>query len=280
MRHLLYLVFVSIIAVRLLGCGDEALSARPPFDALSVTGDEVVDSDVIETTNLDNIGKLAFQVRRPTTDDRRQASPPTKISQRALDEEETPLEKAILDRAWQCDRAMYNRRDGKLDRKLLRDMLRLEEKHGVPLQLRGAVLAAACHESGLTPLKLGDFKCAGEKRLSTRPWKCENGRMASARAVGILQQWKWVEGRWGYGINRRKPQQAADAWVQHLVKQVPKVAKLCKLHPVKHEQKLWKVAWVTSVRAPSKKPRCTQTPNHWRRFLQWRATWQHLLPEA
>jgi len=174
---------------------------------------------------------------------------------------ETPLEKAILDRAMLCDRAQV----GKFDRALLRDLLRFEEEYKVPRRLRGMVLAAACHESGFNPGSEGDHK------FSTR---------GKPKAIGILQQWEWwTTSPWGPKIDRRNPRQAARAWVAHVVKQVPKVRKDCHLGRPSMEDRLWKVAWLTAIRRPSKIPRCYQTSQHWKRFVSWRKSWEYLLED-
>jgi len=175
---------------------------------------------------------------------------------------ETPLEKAILDRALECDRTPVS---VDLDRDLLRDILRYEEEFDVPPEMRGMVLAAACHESGLQADSEGDHSFSKD---------------GTPKAIGILQQWPWWEtSPWGPRINRRDPQEAARAWLAHLVDQIPKVRKPCRLRRASKRERLWVVAWVTAVRAPAKNPRCRQSPKHWRRFKRWRKTWQHLLPK-
>ncbi len=189
---------------------------------------------------------------------------------------ETPLEKAILDRAGRCDRTPASATP---NRDLLREILRFEEEFDVPPEMRGMVLAAACHESGLQPDSEGDHKCHGNKRVSTRQFRCSNGNMSRPRAIGILQQWPWWErSPWGPKIDRRDPREAARAWLAHIVNQIPKVRKPCRLWRESKRERLWVVAWVTAVRAPSKNPRCNQKPTHWHRLRRWRKTWDHLVP--
>jgi hypothetical protein len=172
---------------------------------------------------------------------------------------EMPLETAILDRAMLCNRSRTTP-----DRTLLLEMLRYEEEFNVPLELRGMVLAAACHESGFTPDIEGDHRFSKDKK--------------TPKAIGILQQWPWWEtSPWGPKINRRNPRQAARAWVAHVVKQVPKVRRNCRLKRLTQEDRLWKVSWLTAIRSPSKTPRCFQSSQHWKRFVRWRKSWAGVL---
>ena len=183
----------------------------------------------------------------------------------------TPLEQAVFDRAMKCDRA----RKDTFDPELLRQLLRLEREFDVPPSMRGMVLAASCHEAGFNVKSVGDYKCPDASKLSTRPFKCKDGSTATPRAVGLLQQWGWVEGKkFGYGIDRRNPMEAARAWLSHVVKQMPKVTKLCRY---KAKERLWVAAWVTSVRRPKKTGRCREKPTHYRRLKRWRKDWDHLL---
>ena len=173
---------------------------------------------------------------------------------------ETTLERAILDVAMDCTNAHV----GKFDRALLRGLLRLEEPFGIPPQIRGMVLIAACRESGYDPLAEGDRHLVGK---GSRP-----------PAVGILQQWPWWENdRQGPRINRREPYQAATAWLAHVASRVPKVTRLCGFKPDRIDD-IWRTAWVTAVRAPSKHPRCRETSRHWNGYVKWwRPKWAHLL---
>lgn len=172
---------------------------------------------------------------------------------------ESPLEEAILNRAQNCKGAKV----GKFDRALLRDMLRFEVAYKVPVLMRGMVLAAACCESGFNPGSEGDHKFS------------KNGK--TPLAIGILQQWPWwSKSPTGPKIDRRDPRQAANAWLAHVAKQVPSVQRKCDFRATQTER-LWRTAWVTAVRAPSKKPRCAQVSKHWATFLDWRTAWEPLL---
>lgn len=177
----------------------------------------------------------------------------------AEDPDETVLEAAILDRAMRCGGAQV----GKFDRALLRDMLRFEDEFKVPAQLHGMVLVAACIESGYDPTRGGDHKFSTSGKAPV--------------AIGILQQWPWwSRSPTGPKIDRKDPRQAARAWVAHVAKQVPSVRRKCSFEDTRIDR-LWRTAWITAVRAPSKTPRCNQTSRHWQRFTQWRRSWEPLL---
>tara|TARA_R110000765_G_scaffold213082_1_gene318119 strand:- start:144 stop:782 length:639 start_codon:yes stop_codon:yes gene_type:complete len=176
---------------------------------------------------------------------------------------ETLRETAILDRASICDRAKD------VDRELMRDILAIERSAGVPAKLQGMTLAAACHESGMRPDAAGDCKCRGVKGLHQRPVTCPDNKPCKWKARGILQQWPWVE---RYGVDRLNPLEAAEFWIRHLASRVAQAAKDCDI-PKGDIDRIWRTAWVTAVRAPSKRPRCRQKPRHWRRFTEWRKSW-------
>ena len=179
-------------------------------------------------------------------------------------DQETVLEAAILDQAISgCAGAKV----GTFDRRLLRDLLRIETRYKVPAQLRGMVLAAACEESGFNPAAGGDHKFS------------KNGK--TPVAIGIVQQWPWWEvplAKGGYGIDRKDPHQAVNAWLAHIAKQVPRAQRNCRFTPNQKVDLTWRTAWITGVNAPSPTPRCTQTFSHWETFVKWRAAWSHLLP--
>tara|TARA_Y100000310_G_scaffold91693_2_gene89146 strand:+ start:2517 stop:3125 length:609 start_codon:yes stop_codon:yes gene_type:complete len=186
--------------------------------------------------------------------------------------ENVRLEEAIMARALQCDRIRQPP-----DEAMLRHMLGMERDAGIPKVLRGITLAASCHEAGFNPLKEGDHKCSGEKGLRVRPFQCKDGTRSRARAVGLVQQWPWVEtSPWGPKINRRNPYEATWAWIDHWVSKLPKVDKDCK---PKNEEHRWVIAQVTSVRSPTpgRKARCHQESKHYKRFKRWRVAWEHLL---
>lgn len=163
------------------------------------------------------------------------------------------VEDAVVARASMCPGAKAP------DKDLLRALYRLEAEHGVPPSMRGMSLAAACVESGFNPRARGDWR--GVKR----------GFMA----VGLFQQWPWWVA--SYHVDRTDPLAAADAWLAHVARQVPKVRRTCGPQSI---ERTWVIAWVTAVRAPKKGGRCGQSPLHWPVLVQWRRDWRWVLPTA
>ncbi len=127
-------------------------------------------------------------------------------------------------------------------------LFKIEETFNVPNSLKGMVLAAACAESGFNPIALGDRKFSRDRK--------------TPKAVGILQLWPWWErGRWGYKIDRRKPEQSARAWMTHISRQIPSIKRKCK---PKSKKLMWIQAWVQAIRAPKSSGRCKERPKHLR----------------
>ena len=140
----------------------------------------------------------------------------------------------------------------KIDTEILDMLVRVEKEYDVPCELKGMLLSAACSESGYNPLAKGDRKFSKKRK---------------ALAIGILQMWPWWENKkYGYGIDRTNPEQAARAWMDHIVRTIPKVVKKCKY---KTQERIWIAAWVTAIRAPKKEGRCRQTPKHLRLLKKW-----------
>lgn len=153
--------------------------------------------------------------------------------------------------------AMYscknNKSPSESDVKLIDDLIKIEKKYKVPRSLRGMLLAAACVESGFNPFAKGDYRTS--KRTNKR----------RAMAIGLLQQWPWVVKF--YKIDRKNPLQAADVWMQHVIRQMKSVKKECK---PRSEKKQWIAAWVKSIRAPKKHGnRCAERPTHYRVLRKW-----------
>lgn len=171
-----------------------------------------------------------------------------------VETQEVIVQRAVLERAAQCERGK-----GAPDPQLLRDLLDMEVAFGVPLSLRGMVLAAACHESGFNPKAKGDHKFS---------------KQGKPKAIGLLQQWYWVEKF--YMIDRTDPRQAARAWLTHWQRSLKKVDKDCRFRSA---ERRWVAAQVTSIRRPTKdgKARCFQQSHHFRRYKKWRKSWKHLL---
>jgi|TARA_R110000824_G_scaffold188071_4_gene369430 hypothetical protein len=144
-----------------------------------------------------------------------------------------------------------------IDPSLLIGLARIEKSYNPPPELKGMLLAAACHESGFNPDALGDWRSVIRRGRKVRV----------ARAVGLFQMWSWWEtGKYGYGIDRRNPLEAAEAFMIHIMTQLPKVRKRCK-YRTNHRQ--WIAAWVHAIRAPKEGGRCNQKPLHLRFLKRW-----------
>jgi hypothetical protein len=153
------------------------------------------------------------------------------------------------------DQAVNNciRSKKNVDKELIKMLIKTEQKYGVPPELRGMILAAVCHESGFNPKAKGDWKFSKDGK---RP-----------KAIGLFQMWPWWESKkWGYGINRRDPKQAAEAFMKHIVRQLKKTKKTCRY---KTARRRWIAAWVTAIRSPKKGGRCREKPLHLRVLHRW-----------
>ena len=169
------------------------------------------------------------------------------------------LDEDIQDYAYiieQAENCKYSK--GKaIDPKLLAGLARIEKSYNSPPELKGMLLAAACHESGFNPNALGDW------RTVTRRGK----KVRVAKAVGLFQMWPWWESkRHGYDIDRRSPLEAAEAFMIHIMRQLPKVKKRCRW---RRDHRQWVAAWVTAIRAPKKGGRCNEKPLHLRFLKRW-----------
>ena len=145
----------------------------------------------------------------------------------------------------------------KVDRDLLWRLLDIEKAYNVPEDLKGMILAAACHESGYNPNALGDRKFS------------KSGH--TPMAVGLFQMWRWWESdRYGYGIDRRDPVQSAEAYMKHVTKHLKTVKRKCKGYNRENkETKRWLAAWATAIRAPKKAGRCGERPRFYRFLKHW-----------
>ena len=151
------------------------------------------------------------------------------------------------------DEAIYNCPNAspdKVDHAILWDLVEIEQNAGVPEQMKGMLLAAACKESGYNPFARGDYKFS---RSGKTPM-----------AIGILQQWPWYEKT--YGADRQDPKSAATTWMAHIKKMIPKVKRVCKYRT---EKNIWVAAWVTGIRAPKDGGRCRERPTHYRLLKKW-----------
>ena len=124
--------------------------------------------------------------------------------------------------------------------KIIEQLIQIEKQHNMPPEMRGMLLAAACHESGYNSRALGDHKFSKTKK---------------AMAMGLFQMWPWWESI--YKIDRKDPKQSADAYLRHVKKMIPKVKKACRHRTAR---KTWLAAWATAIRAPKKEGRCNERP--------------------
>jgi hypothetical protein len=150
--------------------------------------------------------------------------------------------------------AIYNCRTvkpEKVDRKLLQELLDAEHRRGVPNSLRGMTLAAACSESGYNPKAKGDRKFSKSKK--------------KPMAIGMFQLWPIYEKMYP-GLSRTDPVASVEAWLDHIIKKIPKVKRQCKF---KREKKIWVAAWVTGIRYKKKGGRCYEKPRHLRVLKRW-----------
>ena len=127
----------------------------------------------------------------------------------------------------------------------------VEKKYNVPSSMRGMILAAACMESGFKPTAKGDRKFSKDKK--------------TPKAIGVLQQWRIYEKI--YGTVRTDPRSAAEGWMRHIVRMIPRVKKQCKY---KTEEKIWVAAWVTGIRYRKPGGRCREKPKHLRLLRKWK----------
>jgi len=134
---------------------------------------------------------------------------------------------------------------------LINMLIETEKSFSVPLEMRGMLLSAACMESGFNPTAKGDRKFSKNKK--------------TPMAIGILQQWPIYEKMYP-GMDRTNPKDAAESWMKHIVKKIPKVKRNCKY---KTDNRIWLAAWVTGIRAPKKGGRCKERPNHYRLLRKW-----------
>ena len=136
---------------------------------------------------------------------------------------------------------------------VLRELLEIEKRHGVPDSLRGMLLAAACHESGYNRLARGDRKFSKNKKRYL--------------AKGLFQMWPWWER--AYKIKRTNVNQSANAYLTHIKKQTLKVRRVCGKRIASSEKKKWIVGWATAIRAPKPGGRCYEKPRFYRILRRW-----------
>ena len=152
------------------------------------------------------------------------------------------------------DQALFNCPWAKMTEekeKIISQLIEIEKSFNPPPEMRGMLLAAACMESGYNPLAKGDrkFSKSGKKPM----------------AIGILQMWPIYEKMFP-GLDRTNPQQAAVGWMKHIVRQIPKVKRMCKYRT---DGKIWLAAWVTGIRSKKAGGRCNERPLHYRLLKRW-----------
>ena len=155
--------------------------------------------------------------------------------------EPTVQERQLIDHAMTCKNA------NSPDPNVLLSYLRMEELAGVAEDARGIVLATACVESGYYPGALGD---------------CNMG-YRRCQAHGMMQLWPWWERR--YGVDRLDAHHSVSAYLQHVIRQLPKARRVCR----KSGAALWRVAEVRAVRSGGKK-RCRERSLHWKLLSKWK----------
>ena len=137
--------------------------------------------------------------------------------------------------------------------KIISTLIDVEKSHNLPPSLRGMLLAAACHESGYNPKAKGDRKFSKNKK--------------KPMAIGLFQMWPWWEK--AYKIDRRNPEQSANAYLQHVKSKITKVKYTCKYRSV---ERIWLSAWATAIRAPKKGGRCGERPKFYGILKKWHKT--------
>lgn len=125
-------------------------------------------------------------------------------------------------------------------------LIEIEKQYNLPPELKGMLVAAACHESGYETEAKGDY------------------RKKKPKALGLFQMWPWWEKT--YKVDRKNPEASAIAYMEHIKKMHEKVSRQCK---IKSPVKKWLAAWATAIRAPKKGGRCNERPLFYRVLKKW-----------
>ena len=88
---------------------------------------------------------------------------------------------------------------------ILRALLDVERKVGIPEYARGITLVAACRESGFNPV----------------PRRGDGGR-----AAGLLQWWPWWAEKYGFD-REEQPITGVHATLTHVMKAIPRAKRMC-----------------------------------------------------
>ena len=161
----------------------------------------------------------------------------------------------LINEAYEC----RNAKQKALDTGIIEKLAEIEDfyfqAYGIPEDLRGMLLAAACVESGY------DARAKGDWRITFKTKK-------HPRAKGILQFWHWAEKE--YGLNRLDPIQSAHVWMIHVANVREK--NRCRSYRLTNKQK-WLGAWAQAVRGRLTKEnryRCFQRTKHWKKLRKWK----------
>jgi|1_EtaG_2_1085319.scaffolds.fasta_scaffold08889_3 hypothetical protein len=134
---------------------------------------------------------------------------------------------------------------------IISQLIEIEKSFNPPPKMRGMLLAAACMESGYNPSAKGDRKFSKSKK--------------KPMAIGLLQQWPIYEKMYP-GMDRTNPKDAANTWMKHIIKMIPRVKRDCKYRT---DAKIWLAAWVTGIRSKKVGGRCNERPLHYRLLQRW-----------
>ena len=133
-------------------------------------------------------------------------------------------------------------------------MLSVELREGIPKEMLGMSIAAACRESGFDSQAKGDHKFS---------------KSGKPKAIGVLQLWPWVE---KYGVDRTSLVSSTSFWLNHIIRTRKKTLKFCR---PRSNMLSWRQAWVAAVRAPKKSGRCREVSKHWKHFLRLRKLYKN-----
>jgi len=161
------------------------------------------------------------------------------------DNEEVSYEELHDEALFDCPFASPNQEK----QKIISVLIDIEKSYNLPPSLRGMLLAAACHESGYNPKAKGDHKFSKDNK---------------PMAIGLFQMWPWWEK--AYKIDRKNPEQSADAYLRHVKSKIEKIKYICKYRSV---ERTWLSAWATAIRAPKKGGRCGERPKFYSILKKW-----------
>jgi hypothetical protein len=137
----------------------------------------------------------------------------------------------------------FNARPKNVDMDLLKDILSVEKRLKIPEGYRGAILAAACRESG----------------YNRAPRNGDGGK-----AAGLLQLHPWWKKR--FKVNRYDPVAASIVWLSQILRSVPKARRKC------GKRLAFVSAWAWVASGPKgwkcRSPRHARTLRRWHRLVK------------